>query len=48
MKPYLMIGAIPFSSNLFSRTLPIIMEGEFSDWESISIVYRDAIGDVLS
>ena len=48
LKLYLMIAAITFSSNLFSQTLPIIMEGEFSDWESISFVYRDAIGDVPS
>ncbi len=44
----MIIAAVTFSSNLFSQTHHIIMEGEFSDWESIVYSYNDSVGDVPS
>lgn len=47
LKFYLISIVVLSSSNLSSQIFPI-MEGEFSDWEGISYLYSDSIGDVSS
>lgn len=48
LKLYTLVVVVLISSNLFSQSYPILMEGEFSDWDSISFIYSDSIGDVPS